>query len=391
MRYHHARVVLTACLFAAAAAAQSTFDVPQFGVPQTVGLEPARFGIDAFVPRFDGLALDGLAFDGLAFDGLAGAANAAQDPQGQYEIRTLFQLHHGDFMNRMERYEPMLKIGGRFMPAQRILNEGGEFDQWDYFGDATLPWNVSTEGYLLFGLYYEARQYEFDGVRTSPGNAKLGNETLHAGGVKLGFGAFLDDNVLLEVESRPGVFTDADAGLHHNDVDFPSHAMVTFRAIDSLFFKVGVRYNQVYPEAPWLPILGVSWDITGGGSTGPLEDRGGFRIDLLLPEHLELSYWSSGSTGWLLGAEVTGAEYHVRTDLLSGPVADNQPRDNVRIQEFVTYLGLVHRWSDNFSMTGRFGAVLAGYYDLTNGHPDQHVDGQIEPGLWGEFSIGVDF
>ena len=372
MRYHHARVVLTACLFAAAAAAQGTFDVPQ-----TVALEPARFGIDAFVPRFDGLP---------------GFGDSAQDPQGQYEIRTLFQQHHGDFMNRMERYEPMIKVGGRFMPSQRILHESGEFDQWDYFGDATLPWNVSTEGYLLFGLYYEARQYEFDGVRTTAGNTKLGNETLHAGGVKLGFGAFLDDNVLLEVESRPGVFTDADAGLHHNDVDFPSHAMVTFRAVDSLFFKVGARYNQVYREAAWLPLLGVSWDITGGSASSPTEGRGGFRVDLLLPERLEVSYWSSGSTGWLLGAEVTGAEYHVRTDLLATPVnGDNQPRDNVRIQEFVAYLGLVHRWSDNFSMTGRVGGVLAGYYDLSNGDPAEHVDGQIEPGLWAEFSIGVDF
>ncbi|MBM4063253.1 MAG: hypothetical protein FJ265_19475 [Planctomycetes bacterium] len=359
MRYQHARVVLTACLFAAAAAAQGTS-----GGPNPVGYEPTGFGVGRFTPS------------------LAAAEPQEQDP---YERRSIFQEVHGDFMNRMERYEPMISLGGTLLPNQRVNHEAGHYDQFGYFADVNLPWNVSTDGYLLFGAYYHGRRYNF--VEMGPGGT-LGDETLVAAGIKLGFGAFLDDNWLIQVETHPGAFTDADGGLHHEDFDFPSHALVTYRAVDNVFVKVGARYNQVYEDAPWLPLLGFSWDISGTAPSASVEaDLGGWRLDVLLPEHVELSYWSSGVTGWLLGAEIQGAEYHVRTSAATG----NQ-RDDVHIQEVIGYLGLVHRFNDYFSFTARAGAVLAGDYDLTTGAAGYNrVEGALDQGFFAEVSIGFDF
>jgi len=285
----------------------------------------------------------------------------------------------------MERYEPMVSVRGMHMPNQRVNHEPGTFDLIGYGVDANLPFNISPDGYLLFGAYYEGRRYQFS--RMGAG-APLDDETLHAGGVKLGFGGFLDDNTLIEVETRPGIFSDADAGLHHKDYDFPSHLLVTFRAAPHFFLKAGVRYNQVFDDAAWLPLLGVSWDITGNSAAAGTDTyAGAWRLDVLLPERVEVSYWSSPSTGWMVGANITGAEYHVRTSAATG----NQQAD-LRVQEVVAYLGMTHRLSDMFSIGARAGAVLAGDYDLTTGAAGfDRVEGALDQGFFAEVTFGFDF
>lgn len=368
MRYQHARVVLAACLTAAAAAAQapSTFEGFQFVLAPR---EQPR--AEAATPKADPASFRTADADRWS--------NLFQD-QVDYSQRGLFLQAHGDFINGMERYEPMVSLRAMHLPNQRINHEPGSFDVLGYGADANLPWMISPDGYLMFGAYYEGRRYQFSSATT------LDDEVLHAGGVKLGFGGFLDSNTLLEVETRPGIFSDADAGLHHKDFDFPSHLLVTYRAVENFYLKLGVRYNQVYEDAPWLPYLGFSWDITGNSAASSSETYGGsWRIDLLLPEHLEVSYWSSGSTGWMWGVDVTGAEYHGRTSQALG----NSEYD-VRIQEVVTYLGMTHRLSENFSLGGRVGAVLAGDYDLWDG-TGQRIEGALDQGFFASFTMGFDW
>lgn len=312
-----------------------------------------------------------------------------QAPQGEdYSLHRLFQEHHGDFMNRRERFTPQIEVGAKFLPNQRIFHEPGQFDQFGYHFDLDAPVLVSTDGFLKFGAYFDARHYTFSssvGTRGNPNatspDVRLGDETLYAGGLKFGFGVFLDDNILFEAETAPGVWSDLDGNLHHEDFDFPSHAAFTFRAMENLFFKVGARYNQVFQDAPWLPILGINWEIVDG-----------FRFDLTLPEHLELSYWPSAATGFLLGAEVVGAEYHVRTGLAQQESDPNQGRANVRVQEVIAYLGLMHRMNDYTSIAARVGVTMGGDYNLTNGSTGfDHVEGALTAGFYGDLSFGVNF
>jgi hypothetical protein len=376
MRYHHALIVLAACLFAATAAAQGTFESSK-----SVGYEPTVFGVARFAPTF----ASGTSESGTSESATTSSRNLQeQDP---YDRRAIFLREHGDFMNRRERYKPMISVGANLLANQSIRHEPGHFREFGAFTDINLPWNVSTDGYLMFGLYGSARRYQFKNMGQG---APLGDETLYAAGVKLGFGAFLDDNLLLEVETHPGVFTDADGPLKHQDFDYPSFAVATMRVTPDLFLKAGVRYNQVFHDAPWLPILGISWDITGNSAAaGGEADLGGWRLDVLLPEHAEVSYWPSGSTGWLLGVEITGAEYHVRTSASTSPP---RQQDNLQVQEVTAYLGLVERLSDNFSFTARVGAPLAGQYDLTTGENGfNRVEGALSSGPFAEISFGFDF
>jgi hypothetical protein len=361
MRYHFARVVLGACLVVANAAAQA----------------PA-ISSSAFAVGSDFSARASL-LDAPAFADWSRRETPAL-PQGEadYSFYGQFRLNHGEFMDRRERYRPQIDLRARVMPNQRINHEPGSYDQLAYDFDATLPVLISPDSYLTLGAYYLARRYVTSSAFGTRGNTSgIPDETIVGTGLKLGFGVFLDKpgNWLFEAETHPGVWSDLDDTLHHEDFDFPSHALLTVRTMDNFFFKIGARYNQVFEDAPWLPILGFSWEIVDG-----------FRIDILAPERLELSWWPSSSTGILFGAEVTGAEYHVHT-----PESLNQ-RDDLRVQEVVAYLGLLTRMNDNLSFLVRAGLVVAGDYDLTTGAAGfNRAEGALDQGFWAEAAFGISF
>jgi hypothetical protein len=362
MRYQSARVVLGACLVAATVAAQA----PTF-------LSTSALGAGTSLLQRSPLP-----------DGPPPSWRAAKErdvrPQGDpdYSLYGQFRLNHGEFMDRRERFKPQLDLRAQLMPNQRVNDEPGSYDLLGYDVDVEVPVLVSTDGYLTFGAYYMGRRYVTSNAFGTRGNpAGMGDETLIAAGGKLGFGVFLDaeGNWLFEVESAPGAWSDLDDTLHHDDFDFPSHGMFTVRTMPNFFFKFGARYNQVYEDAPWLPLLGFSWEVVDG-----------FRVDILAPENVELSWWPSSTTGILFGAQVSGAEYHVHTS-----ETVNQ-RDNLRVQEVVAYLGLLTRMSDHTSFLARGGLVVAGDYDLTTGATGfNRIEGALDQGFWAELSFGIDF
>lgn len=307
---------------------------------------------------------------GVGLEPSASSRVAELVPQDtDYGLYSMFQQAHGDFMQKRERYNPSVELRGRLLPNYAIKNEPGHFDLLQYGADLEIPALVSSDGYLLFGGYYEGRQYQTKDM-------SLGDETLNAAGAKFGFGAFLDDNVFLEMVVAPGVWSDMDGGLHHKDFDYPGKALFTWRTTEDFFFKLGARYNQVFEEAPWLPYLGFAWNISEN-----------FRLDVLAPESIELSWWPSATFGIPLGAEITGAQYHVRT----GAAAGNE-RDDVQVQEIIVYGGLIIRPSDHFSIIGKAGLTVAGDYDLTSGAAGfNRVEGSLERGFFAEVSVGFDF
>jgi len=114
---------------------------------------------------------------------------------------------------------------------------------------------------------------------------------------------------------------------------------------------------------------------------------GTWRLDVLLPEYAELSYWPTADTGFQLGFEVNGAEYHVRTSLATG-----KQRDDLRVQEVTSYLGFTYLFSDTFSLQARAGAVIAGDYGLTNGAAGfNEVEGALDQGFFASVSFGIDW
>lgn len=351
MRYTNARLLLGVSLLVASATAQATFSSPSNGA--------SRFDTPTYADAY-----------GLS---------TASAPQGDvdYSLHGQFLVHHGEFMDRRQRYTPDISLGATLLPNARINHEPGSFDMLGYNFDATFRPLVSTDGYLTFGAYYKARRYQTSSTFGDDGNGGdgWGDETLYGMGAKFGFGVFLTDNVLLEAETHPGVWSDIDDTLHHQDYDYPSFGMFTVRALDNFFFKFGARYNQVYQDAPWLPILGFSWELSES-----------LRLDVLAPEKIEFSIWPSQSFGLLFGGFVQGAEYRVHT-----PETINESA-NSRVQEAIAYVGILARMTDNLSFMARGGIVVAGDYSLTTGDSTfDPVDGMIDPTVYAEVSLGISF
>jgi len=356
MRYINARFLLGVSLLVASATAQATFSSSSHS-------GASRFDTPTYADAY-----------GLS---------TASAPQGDvdYSLRGQFLVNHGEFMDRRQRYTPDVSIGASLLPNARINNEDGGFDMLDGNFDATFRPLVSTDGYLTFGAYYKQRRYVTSstfGDGGANGDNGFGDESLYGMGAKFGFGVFFSDNVLLEVETHPGVWSDIDSTLHHEDFDFPSFGMLTVRALDNFFFKIGARYNQVYEDAPWLPILGFSWELSEG-----------LRMDVLAPQAIELSLWPSESFGILFGGFVQGAEYHVHMPRTS---PENGERANSRVQEAICYLGFMARMTDSVSLMARGGIVVAGDYSLTTGATGfDPIDGPIDQTVYAEISLGVSF
>ena len=381
MRNHSARVVLGACLLAAAAAAQapasSSFSSGSYGAGLSSGSADASRGLFAAAVDADTLTSAGsLASEGAPRSATARDWSVLPQESDDHSMRRYFNEDHGEFMSLRERYNPQIELRARVFPNMRIQDEPGSFDLLGYDFDMELPTLVSTDGYLILGAYYTGRRYLTSSAFGTRNNTSgVGDETLIGAGLKLGFGVFLDNNVLFEMQTNPGAWSDLDDTVHHQDFDFPSHALFTIRAMDRFFFKVGARYNQTFEEAAWLPLLGFSWEITPG-----------FRLDLLAPQSVEFSIWPTASTGITIGGQIQGAEYHVHT-----AEALNQ-RANVRVQEAVAYLGLVQRVTDSFSFEARAGLVVAGDYKLSDGSVGfDYTDGTLRQAFYGEFSMGLNF
>lgn len=305
------------------------------------------------------------------------AEQRAQDG-GDYSVTALFREAHGEFMDRRERYDPSVEFRGRWMPNQRIKGKDGDFDLLGLDFDAEFPIVVYPDSYLLFGLYHKSRRYQTsDQLGTNGSNiVGVGDESLTATGVRVGMGIFLNDYCLFEVETNPGIYSDMERTLTHKDYDFPSSALLTVQTTNDFFFKFGLRYNQVFEDAPWLPWLGFGWDMGDG-----------FRLDVMLPEYFEFAYWPTGSTAFTFGTEIQGAQYSVRT------VANGaRERANINVQEVFSYVGLTHRMSDNMSFNARAGAILAGHNNLTTGAVGfDRLQGALDQGIYADFTIGLDW
>lgn len=353
MQYSFARVALAVVAVAAGTAAQDPSKSERFPAPHVPASSTAGGGaVDA--PRFD--------------------VDLGRVQDQDYSLRGLFQQHHGNFMLRRQRFDPLIEFRGQLMPDYAVDGERGHFDMLRGIADIDLPMMVSPDGYLLIGSTFDIRRLQTKNMVKGPLN--LGDETLYQIGIKLGFGVFLSEDLLLEASVTPSIFSDMDATLHHKDYDYPARALFTWRTGEDFFFKIGARYNEIYDDAKVLPYLGFSWT--------PIPE---WRVDILLPEMMETSWWPDPSFGMLLGIEVQGAQYRVHDTLANG----STPAD-IRLQEVIPYFGAMWRASDNFSLFGRVGLTVAGDYKLTDGVlPPTFIDGTLEPGIFFEVGMGFDF
>jgi hypothetical protein len=277
---------------------------------------------------------------------------------------------HADFLHERARYEPMALLRGQLLPDAGLRQDAGSFDLLLWAAAAAVPLPTSADSFLTLGASFEQRRYQAKDL------GGFADEKLYAAALDLGFASFLADDVLLEAEVRPGVWTDWNGALTRDDFDIPTKLLVTDRAATNLFLAFGARYDEVYPRNSLLPYLGCAWQ--------PCET---VRVDVLAPESVEVSLGPRPDLGFLLGGEVQGAEYHVRAEAAAGRI-----HSDVRVQEVLVYAGALWRWSTHAAATVRIGVTAAGDYRLDDSRlPSEHADGTLQPGPFVELTFGFDF
>lgn len=269
------------------------------------------------------------------------------------EVTERFRREHGAFAARATA-NPPIQLTGTYLPEASVHNEAGEFRLVEGVLDATVPIPLTEDSFFVVGALAGVRRYQFDGVPV------LADDNLHRYGVRLGFGHFLDDDLVVQGYWQPSVYSDLDGTLDHADYRFDYGSVLAVqRASPDLFWKVGFVATDAV-DTGVLPLGGFTWHFA---------DR--FSLQVLLPRDANLIY-EDGNWMLALGFLVDSDEYHVRSPVGLGL------EDDVHVQEVRAHLTLERRFAAGLSVLVRTGTTVAGNYDWGYGAGTDDLTGTLE-------------
>lgn len=286
-----------------------------------------------------------------------------------YSPRAIYMDAHGDFVAKMDRFQPMISGSLTWLPNASLKGKSGEFDQAWIDADARIPFVTGTDTSLTAGAFFDARSFE-----TNAAFRSIPDETVYAAGIHLGASHFAEDDLLLSAQVSPGVYSDWDGSLTRRDWQFNGHALATYRAQEDLFLKGGVMWSQDFKDVGAFPLAGVAWLF-----------HPRWRLDVLLPKKIEVSWNPNPAIILHTGVELEGNRYRTRLPATAGKAASD-----LWAQEITLTAGGIYRFSDNISAFGRFGGALAGDHTFSN-TLGQRIGGSLESTFLFEVGFGIDF
>lgn len=279
-----------------------------------------------------------------------------------------FRGAHADFV-RDATSDALVQLYGTALPEAQLHNEPGEFDLLQWTLDATVPLPLSRDDFLVAGALAGTRDYDFTGVPT------LADERLHRYALRLGAGAFVDDDLVVQGYWQPGVWSDLDGTLHTEDWRlWYGRALAIWRAAPDVFWKAGFILTDAVDTGA-LPLLGVTWHLGAQ-----------WRLEVLLPRDLKLVWWPDPAWALSAGLRIEADEYHIR-----GPEELGTPEHDVHVQEVYAFLGAEHLLTDSLSLFVRAGTSVAGNYDWSYGGGLPDYDNTLEPALFATAGLGFRF
>jgi hypothetical protein len=290
--------------------------------------------------------------------------NALQDDD-RYSVAALFNQAHGEFMQKGFQFRNNLRVSYGYQLETGVSGNGDEMQFDDASAEAFMPFTVDPDMMLILGARYDQRRYDFNSSRP-----RTTDETVYEAALHVGFGRFFTEDLYVEAMFRPGVYTDFDGTLHSEDWRFYGDVIATYRFDAGFYGKVGGVYDGTFSDSPGYPVLGFGLVLSDT-----------FRMDLLAPKYVELSWIPDAS--WIVkgGLSLDGERYSLRPP--KGALVDD--RYTVWTQEFELYLDATMRVNDNLSFYGRGGLTLTGDYDWGA------FSGAIDPAPFFEVGVGLNF
>ena len=297
---------------------------------------------------------------------------AIPQDEDQYGVNTMFQQSHGSFVQNAFPYRPNVELSYHNQLSTTVKSDPGDFDFDQFRGEFFTPFAVDPDRFFTVAASLSDRRYNFSSTSPVPGD-----EDLHRVAVDLGMGWFTDDDWLLQVNFRPGIYSDLDGSLNRRDWKFFGDIAATWRVDESIFLTFGATYDETFDQVRLYPVFGVAWRFSDA-----------FRLDLDLPKSAEFSWIPSASWIWSIGMRVEGDLFNVRAP-------GTKQNFDARTQEVEAYLKATLRFDDHFSVWGRGGSTIAGHYDWTmtptGGGPPAALRGTQDAGAFFEVGVGLSF
>jgi len=279
-----------------------------------------------------------------------------------------FRGAHGEFA-RMAAADPPIWLAATYYPDARIHNEPGDFNATEYLFDATVPLPVSRDDFAIVGAEVGVRRFNFDGVQT------MEDETLYQFGIRLGYGRFLTDDLVVQAYWQPSIYSDLGGTLNSDDYRlWYGTGLMVWRRSEGFFWKAGVRLSDA-KDTGVVPLGGLTWHFADS-----------WRLDILAPRNAEVRYTPSERWSVTAGFRAQADEYHIR-----GPVSMGKPEHDIHTHELTGHVALTLNPGANISTTFRVGSMLGGEYDWGYGNGLPKYDGWLSPSLFLQIELGYRF
>jgi hypothetical protein len=276
-----------------------------------------------------------------------------------------FKTKHSEFRHKATYLAP-ISLTASTLPEGEIEGEPGELSFSQAVLDATVPIPQDEDSFLVVGALAGVRDVDFDGV---PG---IADDTLHRYGPRIGYGRFLDEDLMVQAYWQPSIYSDLDGTLHSDDYRlYYGTLLAVYRSSPSWYWKAGLALNDAL-DTGVIPLGGFAWHFAENWS-----------FQTLLPRDATLVFaddpWQI-STGLLLEAD----EYHVHSPESLGLEHD------VHTRELYAHVTVERKVTSNVSLLLRSGTTVLGEWDWGyGGGGTEDLTGDIEPDVF--FAAGLGF
>lgn len=274
----------------------------------------------------------------------------------------LFKIH-GRFLKGAFLFEPPVRLSCLIQPETRVARVPGSFDLT--YGELKASLRIPVRPDLLALCEIDTGMRSFDSGPDFPGLE--GSDDLYRLAMNVGALAFLSDDVLLAAVFTPGIYSDLDGTLQEGDWRFIGSIFATIRSSPHLYFKLGFAASDDFAY----PLAGLAWLIG---------DR--WRLDVFVPNLIELSFFPSNAASLVLGVDLDGGEFRWHS-----PAATGRMVFDVDIREVRLFVGGSYAATDKLRFWVKLGCSCAGRYEFKT--TQGRFEGQQEPAFFAQ--IGLDW
>lgn len=282
-------------------------------------------------------------------------------------LRDRFVADHRNFFRLLWSDRPDLSVNYLFQPENDEDGGPGSFDLQLLRVRSEFAFPTEPDFFFRFGGDYDYRAYDFKEVRGA--RTATSSELLHRIVLKIGAGSFINDNLLLTGQYRPGIYSDLDDGISDDDIRHFGDGLLAYRLNPGAQLVGGVAYDETFDDAPLYPLIGFRMR----------SESGQFGISLTFPVEAKISYSFDTKLQAYGGYWISGDSYRINQS--SGSFGFD-----TQIQDRHLGVGLNYWFSSSVNLNAELGASLGSRLEFKAASAGQFAD-ELDP--TGYLTVGV--